>query len=211
MIDGYEGFRKDDVDVTEREMRAATTQTHIGFVAVLMGLVLCGFVVGWAEEADCTAAAPEPLLKKGVYAQQSFQQGKDNSATETADLSPAVKLRINYSGCADVVSKEFVFTVLNDQTSPARTDYWVAFVEDQLRHLQVRDEASTRISNWLKFVRQKQGAPIAHGEGVGFALCHDASLPGPDGCSFKSGGGEYFKVKTIKDHVDVIIGGYVLI
>jgi hypothetical protein len=160
---------------------------------------------GNADTEDCTAAAPEPTLRPNAYRLQSFRRTADNGAEETATLPSGIRVRIEYAGCADSVSRTFKVQPAPKGERYADHRAWARFARKTLLSLET-DPAHRRfapeLTDFLDTLSRMQALKGRH------EVCMDGSKPGLDGCSFNTGGGYFFEVVTPHGKPMVIVGDY---
>lgn len=154
---------------------------------------------------DCTAAAPEPTLRRDAYPSQSFRRRSDNRALETARLARGVVLDIEYAGCVDAVSRTVTLRI--ERGSGIRGP-WPAFAHDTLRDLHSDPARRWFDPRLLRFLSTLAKDPPVS---TRVERCFDDSVPGADGCAFETGGGFGFEVREEPTRTTVIVNQYDLI
>ncbi len=154
---------------------------------------------------DCTAATPEPTLRRDAYPSQSFRLHGSHDALETARLRGGVVLEIAYGGCVDAVSHTVTLRIERD--SGVRGP-WPALAHDTLRDLRADPSRRWFEPRLLRFLSTLAKDPPVS---TRVERCFDDSVPGADGCAFETGGGFGFEVHEEPTRTTVIVSQYDLI
>ena len=162
------------------------------------------------DGSDCTAASPRPLLDKAAYAGYSFKFGPENTATEQAS-SGTVHLEIDTAGCYDGVEHSFIFVDANPLSSYDDRDHWLLFASEQIKALKLFRRAQNDVKDLLDFLANAKIATTRKNDTeIRLEVCRDGSPSTEDGCSFKSGGGYRFAVRSLdKNKIQVYVSRYV--
>ena len=178
-------------------------------VALLSGLLGSLPALCRADEAECATVAPVPVLTASAYPDHRFQPGKENQAVETVHLGEGVELRIEHSGCADAIDKQFKFIFKKPRHGASDRAAWLRELSARIKALEPSDDGrrwTERLAAFLEKARKL--APRKDGS---VAICHDGSAPDEEGCPLKSRGGASFAVKKSGGGIEAVLDAYDLI
>jgi hypothetical protein len=153
------------------------------------------------DDRGCAAAAPRPILRRSAYSRYWSRRGRDNTLEEMVSLADGVDLEVDHAGCADAVSKEFVFRVKHAGAPATDLARWRDFAVGELKGLRLRRGEEARVADLVRFLGAAS-LPAAGPRGGHVTVCNDGSAKREQGCAPESGGEREFEVD---EHAGVVV------
>ncbi|MBI3544820.1 MAG: hypothetical protein HY075_16230 [Deltaproteobacteria bacterium] len=152
---------------------------------------------GTPEEQGCESGAPEPYFSKGAYRDHPFARFPGNRSEERIPLEGGAALTYKRYGCVDSVTEVLYLEIpgqkLESEEEDLVAERWTNVAISRLEPVKFASEHSFEI--WRKLlagvIRLKKTPKGAWQH----AVCRDQSEPDADGCAWRTGGLNRFRVE----------------
>jgi hypothetical protein len=157
------------------------------------------------EDNACSFNPPSAVLQPRSYPKQTFRRGKNNEASESAQISKDVRLVVHRSQCTDFIVTEFAFNLSRSGDQAAERKDWLDYAIAEITRLNIVN-MPVGIAGLLAFLKNAHAVQPLQDV---LSACRDGSHAAPGECSWDSAGGYIFKVTKTKSLMHISVTEYV--